>query len=82
MQNDSAILGEFYIAMLIIHELGHILTRWKTGEQSSPAEFENSYTVNPEAGYFLQSKLFDGVLRLTAKNLQTDSWTSETRYKG
>ena len=68
--------------MLIIHELGHILTRWRTGEKCSPKEFRNVYARNAEAGYFLQNKLFDGILRLAANDHDLTEWNSETRFEG
>lgn len=70
---------EFYITMLIIHELGHILTLWKNDTKSLGNLF---YCNKPEAGYYLQQKMFDGIVQLSGSNKDLCSWNEETRLFG
>jgi hypothetical protein len=70
---------EFYITMLIIHELGHIFTRWKKDNKSPGNLF---YGNKPEACYYLQQKLFDGIVRLSGSNKDLCSWNEESRLFG
>ena len=70
------------IAFLIIHEMGHLLTRWK-GQIDSPDLF-GTYSKAPEAGYFLEKNLFYSVVRLVVSNDSVHDpckWNEKTKIK-
>lgn len=56
----------FFLATLLIHELGHLLTRWK-GDHISPKTFieePSNISSSAEAGFFLEKLVFGNSVRL------------------
>jgi hypothetical protein len=71
------------ISFLIIHEMGHLFTRWN-GQIDSPDLF-GTYSKAPEAGYYLEKNLFYSVVRLVVSNDAVHDpfkWNEETKIKG
>lgn len=72
------------IAFLIIHEIGHLLTRW-SDQMKSPELFTNGSLNKPEAGYFLEKHLFNSIVRLVIEkrelNGTSNKWDENSRIK-
>jgi hypothetical protein len=71
------------ISFSIIHEMGHLFTRWN-GQIDSPDLF-GTYSKAPEAGYYLEKNLFYSVVRLVVSNDAVHDpfkWNEETKIKG
>lgn len=96
--NDEREVILLMISFLIIHEMGHLFTRWN-GQIDSPDLF-GTYSKAPEAGYYLEKNLFYSVVRLVVSNdvesndavsndaVSNDAvhdpfkWNEETKIKG
>lgn len=75
--NESANVKEieiitFFLSVIIIHELGHLLFRW-AGLDSSPPKFKDS-------GSFLERKLFDGSVHILSR--PKSEWTPNSEHYG
>lgn len=62
----------FYMTVLILHELAHLLFRWK-GAKVSPEKIR-------EAGIKLEDWLFGGRVHILAK--PSSNWTLDSKYYG
>jgi len=72
----------FFIGILIIHELGHLLIRW-SGQLSSPVTFTYDIKQPAEAGFYLEFKLFESVVRLIIpSNPERTVWNKDTKISG
>lgn len=67
----------FMIAVVIIHELGHLLLRW-AGHYMSPEDFKHGDKA--EAGYFLEKELFGSTVHV--KIASSHEWNEDTSILG
>lgn len=72
----------FMMAVLICHEFGHIMLRWKgTGFYKTP----DKYTVGktkPEAGFYLEKELFGSTILMRLPQTTNNDWTSDMPILG
>ncbi len=70
------------IAVLICHELGHLMLRWRgLSHYYSPEKYNCGWT-EPEAGYFLEKALFGSTIHIRVPRDRGNQWTSSMPIMG
>lgn len=69
----------FMIAVVIVHELGHLMLRW-AGKEQTPKEYNEGGWDCSEAGFFLESQFFGSTVHLRIP--QDTEWTDTTTILG
>lgn len=71
----------FMIAVLICHELGHLMLRWRgCGYYKTPDKYKVG--KKPEAGYYLEREFFGSTIQMRLPQSSDKIWTSEMPILG
>lgn len=72
----------FLMSVFIIHELGHLLQRW-TGNKNSPEYLAPCIGQKPEAGFYLERKVFGSTVHfLISRKCERKDLSEETQIAG